>query len=131
MMVLQSSLETLPMTCRGGYHCCARNDDYHILLLLYYYYYRNDVKLCVQDEGDCNTDQDCAGSLVCGDNNCPQSVRGIKIIFISRHHDQLFQGGLWDPDDDCCTTKCTSSNPCSSKTLMITLYNLILSRYAW
>ena len=64
MMVLQTSLDTLPMTCRGGDHCCARND----------------VKLCAQDEGDCNTDQDCAGSLVCGDNNCPQSVRGIKII---------------------------------------------------
>ena len=64
IMVLQTSLDTLPMTCRGGDHCCARND----------------VKLCAQDEGDCNTDQDCAGSLVCGDNNCPQSVRGIKII---------------------------------------------------
>ena len=47
MMVLQSSLDTLPMTCRGGDHCCARND----------------VKLC-------------------GDNNCPQSVRNIKIIFL-------------------------------------------------
>ena len=66
MMVLQSSLDTLPMTCRGGDHCCARND----------------VKLCAQDEGDCNSDQDCAGSLVCGDNNCPQSVRTFMMMII-------------------------------------------------
>ena len=66
MMVLQSTLDTLPMTCRGGDHCCARND----------------VKLCAQDEGDCNSDQDCAGSLVCGDNNCPQSVRAYMMMII-------------------------------------------------
>ena len=82
MMVLQTSLDTLPMTCRGGDHCCARNDYKLLLLLLYHYYYRNDVKLCAQDEGDCNTDQDCAGSLVCGDNNCPQSVRGMIFLDI-------------------------------------------------
>ena len=62
MMVLQSSLATLPMTCRGGEHCCARNG----------------VKLCSLNEGDCDSDLDCEGSLVCGDNNCPQSVRTMK-----------------------------------------------------
>ena len=62
MMVLQSSLATLPMTCRGGEHCCARNG----------------VNLCSINEGDCDSDLDCEGSLVCGDNNCPQSVRTIK-----------------------------------------------------
>ena len=72
MMVLQSSLDSLLMTCRGGDHCCARND----------------VKLCAQDEGDCNSDQDCAGSLVCGDNNCPQSVRRFMMMIIFGHFSQ-------------------------------------------
>ena len=67
MMVLQSSLAMLPMTCRGGDHCCARNG----------------VKLCSQDEGDCESDLDCAGSLVCGDNNCPQSVRRMRRIVMT------------------------------------------------
>ena len=101
-MVLQSSLATLPMTCRGGEHCCARNG----------------VKLCSLDEGDCNSDLDCEGSLVCGDNNCPQSVRTMKGIHFNP---EPLQGGLWDPEDDCCTTKCTSSTPCNKENMNMTL----------
>ena len=39
--------------------------------------------------GDCDTDEQCAGSLVCGSNNCKDefSVPGTK----------------WDPEADCCT----------------------------
>ena len=66
-MVLRSSLATLPMTCRGGEHCCARNG----------------VNLCSLNEGDCDSDLDCEGSLVCGDNNCPQSVRTMREEYIN------------------------------------------------
>ena len=99
MMVLQSSLATLPMTCRGGDHCCARTG----------------VQLCSQDEGDCESDLDCAGSLVCGDNNCPQSVRRLRRALMTSFNPEHVQGGLWDPEDDCCTTKCTSSTPCNKR----------------
>ena len=66
------------------------------------------------------------GPLVCGDNNCPQSVRRFMMMIIFGHFSQSLQGGLWDPEDDCCTTRCSSSNPCSNMR-MITLNNLIFS----
>ena len=55
---------------------------------------RNDVRLCSAGEGDCHRDTDCEVGLVCGDNNCNS------------------QGGLWDPEDDCCEPRCLASNPC-------------------
>lgn len=63
------------MYCRGGDNCCS-NDK------------------CDEGEGDCTADIDCKGSLVCGNNNCPQN------------------GGLWDPEDDCCERACNSDHPC-------------------
>ena len=36
---------------------------------------------CAEGEGDCDSDSECAGDLVCGDDNCP-----------------------WGGRDDCCTT---------------------------
>ena len=50
--------------------------------------------LIVTGEGDCNSDNDCEGGLVCGNNNCNS------------------EGGFWDPEDDCCTRKCTPDTPC-------------------
>ena len=55
---------------------------------------RNSVRLCQAGEGDCQTDIDCGEGLICGQNNCGQ------------------QGGLWDPEDDCCEPLCLSSHPC-------------------
>ena len=31
----------------------------------------NDDHKCNENEGDCQSDSDCAGNLVCGTNNCP------------------------------------------------------------
>ena len=39
---------------------------------------------CVEGEGDCETDQECRGQLVCGNNNCKQF------------------GDVFHPKDDCC-----------------------------
>ncbi len=39
--------------CRGGEHCCNRGK----------------LNLCGIGEGDCNTDNDCGGVLMCGKNN--------------------------------------------------------------
>ena len=61
--------ENLPMKCRGGEGCCSGDN----------------LNLCKLGDGDCNSDQDCAGPLVCGSKNCP-----------------IKTGGLWDPEDDCC-----------------------------
>ena len=67
--------------CRGGEHCCNRGKLY----------------LCGIGEGDCNTDNDCSGVLMCGQNNC-MKWRG--------------PGGRWDEDDDCCEKRCTPEHPC-------------------
>ena len=69
------STSSMKLYCRGGDHCCT-NDS------------------CDEGEGDCNDDNECKGSLVCGDNNCGQS------------------GGMWDAEDDCCERRCTSEHPC-------------------
>jgi len=37
----------------GGWYCCTSSN------------------LCGADEGDCDVDSECAGSLICGTNNCP------------------------------------------------------------
>ena len=42
----------LHMYCRGGEHCC----------------HRNHLNQCDVNEGDCNDDMDCKGSLICGNN---------------------------------------------------------------
>ena len=37
----------------GGWYCCTSSN------------------LCGADQGDCDVDSECAGSLICGTNNCP------------------------------------------------------------
>ena len=69
------------MYCRGGYGCCHKDHS----------------NMCGEGEGDCNQDEDCAGSLICGNNNChiwrSLTGRGLKMIytfkvsFISFRHD--------------------------------------------
>ena len=67
--------------CRGGEHCCNRGK----------------LNLCGIGEGDCNTDNDCSGVLMCGKNNCMKWRTA---------------GGRWDEDDDCCEKQCTLEHPC-------------------
>ena len=57
-------------------------------------------RLCEEGGGDCESDWECAGSLVCGHNNC-------------LHH-LGHQGGLWDATDDCCVRKCRPDSQCLS-----------------
>ena len=67
--------------CRGGEHCCNRGK----------------LNLCGIGEGDCNTDNDCGGVLMCGKNNCMKWRP---------------PGGRWDEEDDCCEKRCTPEHPC-------------------
>ena len=75
-MVEVNAAETLPRTCRGGEHCCRADNP------------------CPLNSGDCNKDQDCQGTMICGKDNCPYS------------------GGRWDDEDDCCERRCTPDHPC-------------------
>jgi len=68
--------------CRGGEHCCNRGK----------------LNLCGIGEGDCNTDNDCSGVLMCGHNNCMKWRQ---------------PGGRWDEEDDCCEKRCTPEHPCN------------------
>ena len=45
----------------------------------------SNTRPCKINEGDCDTDEDCEGNLVCGSNNCPRS------------------GYEFSSRDDCCT----------------------------
>ena len=78
ILVSGSAVPSLHHYCRGGEHCCQR-DSYN---------------LCMEGEGDCNTDQECQGMLECGSNNCGM------------------EGGLWDEKDDCCQRRCSLDRPC-------------------
>ena len=53
-------------------------------------------RLCGEGEGDCHSDEDCQGTLQCGEDNCP-----------------VQSGGLWDEEDDCCERRCSSDRPCA------------------
>ena len=70
------------MYCRGGYSCCMKG-------------YANQ---CGEGDGDCNEDEDCEGSMICGNNNC-NKWRALT--------------GLWDSKDDCCERRCTAEHPCT------------------
>ena len=42
--------------------------------------------LCGADEGDCDNDSECAGSLICGTNNCPSGfLMGTKFDCCKRN----------------------------------------------
>ena len=81
ILVDLSVIEEIPMHCRGGEHCC----------------YKGHANQCGEGEGDCNTDNDCEGALVCGHNNCLET---------------RIAGGLYDDQDDCCERACTPEHPC-------------------
>ena len=51
---------------------------------------------CGVGQGDCGEDRHCSGLLVCGEDNCsPSSTL------------------LWDPTDDCCRERCSSTTQCT------------------
>ena len=56
--------------CEGGDDCCNRTNK------------------CGVGEGDCDSDDDCKGNLVCGADNC--------------------RGSTFDPNDDCCSPEATT-----------------------
>ena len=51
-------------------------------------------RLCQENEGDCDNDDECEGSLECGSNNC-----------ISAN---------WDSGADCCTKPCKNDSDCTT-----------------
>ena len=54
---------------------------------------------CGLGEGDCDSDKECAGSLTCGDDNCP-----------------------WGDGDDCCIGRPFLFSVCDSADLCVRLY---------
>jgi hypothetical protein len=52
VMVNVNVANQIPMYCRGGEHCCNKDTN------------------CTVGDGDCNTNEDCPGALICGTNNC-------------------------------------------------------------
>ncbi len=78
IMVDTEVIDSLDRVCRGGERCCGPEV----------------TRICGEGEGDCHRDEDCAGTLQCGEDNCGQS------------------GGLWDAEDDCCERRCSSDRPC-------------------
>jgi len=64
--------------CQGGDNCCTNG-------------------ICSWGQGDCDSDKDCAGELVCGKDNC-RSMKGDRPLFDSSDDCCECQGG-----DNCCT----------------------------
>ena len=79
LMVVEELVDTLKMYCRGGDGCCGVGSN----------------RLCVEGEGDCDHDDQCAGVLECGEDNCATK-----------------SGGYWDDSDDCCQARCSSDRQC-------------------
>ena len=61
-----STDESLGAACNGGDSCCSADNP------------------CKEGAGDCDVHQDCAGELLCGQNNCDLNNPG------------------FDSNDDCC-----------------------------
>ncbi|XP_023348690.1 latent-transforming growth factor beta-binding protein 1-like [Eurytemora carolleeae] len=78
------SYDEWDILCSGSEGCCRRTGSGR--------------ELCGLWEGDCNNDNECAGTLKCGNNNCVQ---------------HWGEGGLWDAEDDCCEPPCTPDHPCA------------------
>jgi hypothetical protein len=76
----------MPMYCRGGEHCCNKDTN------------------CTDGDGDCNNNEDCPGTLICGMNNCLTGENFARSLLVNK--------GLWDPEDDCCERACTPEHPC-------------------
>ena len=97
----------LHMACRGGEHCCqvghqgTRSRQPRNILV------QGDNQ-CGEGEGDCNTDQDCAGLLVCGRDNCGRAG-GRRAALYRSAVPALCR---WDAGDDCCERACTAAHPC-------------------
>ena len=79
IMVKEDIISSLKMWCRGSTNCCGKEATH----------------LCVEGEGDCDHDDQCAGVLQCGQDNCATQ-----------------SGGYWDPEDDCCERRCSTDRPC-------------------
>ena len=54
-------------------------------------------KRCGENEGDCDWDEDCEGSLICGSNNCLETRDPYA---------------MYDSTDDCCERRCKPNHPC-------------------
>ena len=68
---LGSMLSILPaLRCRGKDNSCCTSET-----------------PCGFGDGDCDSDDQCAGDMVCGDNNCPKN------------------GFEWNGGDDCCVKR--------------------------
>ena len=59
LMVEEDLVDSLKMYCRGGDGCCGPATN----------------RLCEEGEGDCDHDDQCAGVLQCGTDNCATKVR--------------------------------------------------------
>ena len=86
IMVDTGVIHSLDMVCRGGDSCCGPEA----------------TRICGEGEGDCQGDEDCEGTLQCGEDNCVTQAGQA--------------GGLWDAEDDCCERRCSPDRPCHQVT---------------
>ena len=98
LMVEEDLVDSLKMYCRGGDGCCGPATN----------------RLCEEGEGDCDHDDQCAGVLQCGTDNCATKVRSSPSSSpLSSLTPSYYQsGGYWDDSDDCCQTRCSSDRQC-------------------
>ena len=97
-MLEENLLASLPLICAGGKHCCSRDRWAELRATLLLEFIIIKWRLCGEGGGDCEVDEDCAGSLVCGHDNCLQPLGHL--------------GELWDATDDCCVRKCGPDRQC-------------------
>merc|ERR1719402_1391209 len=69
--------------CDGGDSCCSPTNP------------------CSENEGDCDRDADCQGTLLCGQNNCPDTAS-------------------FDTTDDCCQTDTNTTTTTTTPTTTTT-----------
>ena len=76
---------------------------------------------CHQGEGDCDDDSDCAGSLVCGINNCESGPRGLDCCTSTCHNDSNCLNQECNTEVNQCRldaysndwSKCSQVSPCA------------------
>ena len=98
-----------PLYCHGGDTDIMYTSSYHMSGEDCCLAARDGPRQCEESDGDCSRDSDCAGLLVCGQDNC-----------ISQFGAQ--PGELYDYGDDCCTRRCTPDTPCTHGEVKCTAY---------
>ena len=77
---------------------------------------------CAEDEGDCDTHDECQDGLVCGSNNCPDSL-GFNSEFDCCYYPSIGDEHFCTTDNPCAIDEgdCDSSNECKANLVCDTI----------